>query len=405
MKNKVYFKKCLISVLVTSILLTLVFVVINRIEYDVYRNNFNNKLAQIVDVVKDKYPLVSEWELVNILNDKSSDYSISLEKYGIDISYDDIILDNEKNYRVFLVVKIIFLLVSFFVVVSILVFYIFNKDRKIKEITKIIEKINKKNYSLDIDSNSEDELSILKNELYKTTIMLKEQAENESKDKFNLKNSLEDISHQLKTPLTTIMISLDNLTGNVDMDKETRNKFISSINREVNNINFLVQSILKLSKFDANTIEFFRKEVLVRDIVNESVRNVSLLSDLKNVNIIVNGKEDVKLLCDSRWQIEGITNILKNALEYSSDGSSIIVNYEDAKVITKITINNKGSIISSKDLPNIFKRFYKGENSSSDSVGIGLALSKSIIEKDNGKIFVSSNVKYGTTFTIKYFKE
>ena len=135
-----------------------------------------------------------------------------------------------------------------------------SKDKKLKEITQYIEEINRKNYKLNIDDNTEDELSILKNEVYKTTIMLKEQAENSLNDKVNLKNSLSDISHQLKTPLTSITIMLDNIIDNPNMDQETRSEFIKDVKREITNINFLVQALLKLSKFDTNTIKFTNKE-------------------------------------------------------------------------------------------------------------------------------------------------
>ena len=405
MKNKVDFKKCLVVLFITCSLLTFVFMLINNLEYKIYNSNYNSKIVEILGVVRDVYPDVPERNIIDVLNKKSVSSDVSLNKYGIDFYDDDIILENGKVYFNFKVLKFCFLLCSFVVVVSIFVFYVYKKDRKIKEITALIEKINKKNYSLDIDGNSEDELSILKNELYKTTVMLKEQAINESLDKVNLKNSLEDISHQLKTPLTSIMISLDNLSLNPDMDKSTRVKFISSISREVNNISFLVSSILKLSKFDANTISFYDKEVLVRDLIDSCVENVSLICDLKNVSIVVNGDKDLKMVCDSRWQIEAITNILKNAVEYSFSGGVIKLDYEQNKVVTKIVINNKGNVIDRCDLANIFKRFYKGKNSSSDSVGIGLHLAKTIILKDNGKIFVESNENNGTTFVIKYFRD
>ena len=126
--------------------------------------------------------------------------------------------------------------------------YNHKREKDIKDIAKCIEEINKKNYELEIDSISEDELSILKNEIYKTTIMLKEAADNSTKDKINLKKSLEDISHQLKTPLTSILVMLDNIIEDPDMDSSIRNDFIVDIKRNVNNINFLVQTLLKLSK-------------------------------------------------------------------------------------------------------------------------------------------------------------
>lgn len=142
-----------------------------------------------------------------------------------------------------------------------------SKDKKLAEITRYIEEINNKNYKLDIDDNTEDELSILKNEIYKTTVMLKEVAENSRLDKANLKDSLSDISHQLKTPLTSITIMLDNILDNKDMDEDTRNDFIKDIKREIINVNFFVETLLKLSKLDANSIKFINKEEDIRKAI------------------------------------------------------------------------------------------------------------------------------------------
>lgn len=159
------------------------------------------------------------------------------------------------------------------------------KDTKLTEIIKYIEEINNKNYKLDIDDNTEDELSILKNEIYKTTVMLKEMAENSASDKANLKDSLSNISHQLKTPLTSIVIMLDNILDTEDMDSNIRKDFIKDIKREIININFLVESLLKLSKLDANSVNLINKKVNIKDILQESIKNVSIICDLKNIKI------------------------------------------------------------------------------------------------------------------------
>jgi signal transduction histidine kinase len=275
------------------------------------------------------------------------------------------------------------------------------KDKEINSITKYIEEINKKNYQLNIDDISEDELSILKNEIYKVTIMLKEDAENSKKEKIELKESLSNISHQLKTPLTSILIILDNLIDNPDMDKDTREDFIRDIKREITNITFLVQSILKLSKLDTNTVDFIEDDIPIDEIINEVIKNLSMLCDLKNIKIITK-LDNINLKCDFKWQVEAITNIVKNSLEHSLENSSILITAKHNKVYANITIKDNGTGIAKEDLPHIFERFYKSKNAKNDSIGIGLALAKSIIEKDNGTISVDSN-KCGTEFTIKYF--
>ena len=403
MKNKVELKKYLLIIGLTSLCSLFLFLIINYYEYHTYQSNFNRKINAIITIIKEKYPLLTDNEIIEILNNKEENQSIIFAKYGIDINDESIIIANDHNHIIFLVINILFI-VSL-ILLLLIIFYRYNKKKEndIQDIIRYLEQINQKNYELKIDSISEDELSILKNEIYKTTILLKETAENIKQDKMNLKKSLEDISHQLKTPLTSIYITLDNLIEDPNMDEKIRNDFIRDIKREATNINFLVQSLLKLSQFDTNTIHFTKEKVNVKKIINNAIKNISPLCDLKNITIMVNSNEDIDLVCDSKWQTEAITNILKNCAEHSSNNQQILINYNQNTAYTLIEIKDFGKGISQKDLPHIFERFYKGENSNIDSIGIGLSLTKSIIEKDDGLINVKSSPS-GTTFTIKYYK-
>lgn len=403
MKNKIELKKSLAVSFLTIIIWTVVLVLFNHYEYRTYTKNFNNKLNDIITQIKEDYPNVLEKDIIKIINAPNTHNKNILSEYGIDLEKDSVIIENQKNH--FCVGNIIILILLY---ISLLyIFFKHNKkqDNKLKEITNYIEEINKKNYKLDIDDNTEDELSILKNELYKITVMLKEQAENSLKDKINLKDSLSDISHQLKTPITSIMILLDNIIDNPNMDELTKIEFIKDIKKKILNINFLVQSILKLSKFDANTINFDNKNIKVIDIIKQSIINVSTLSDLKDVIIKVNGKNDIYINCDYKWQVEALTNILKNSIEYSNNGEVIEINFDNNKFYTTIKIKDNGKGIDEEDIKHIFERFYKGKKSSKESIGIGLALSKAIIEKNKGSISVESKKQKGTTFIIKYFNE
>ena len=403
MKNKLRLKQYITSTLIVFICLFVMFLILNIYEYKTYTKNFNNRISAIITLVKDKYPEITDKEIIEIINsNKQSDDSFFL-KYGIDIDNKAVLLENDKSYHTFLLINMSFLIIT---IASLCILYFrYNYKRKndIKDIIKYIEQINRRNYELEIDTISEDELSILKNEIYKTAVMLKEAALNSNKDKLNLKKSLEDISHQLKTPLTSILVLLDNLIDEPDMDSSIRNDFIIDIKRNVININFLVQALLKLSKFDANTVHFIKKENDLEMIVKEAIKNVSTLCDLRNINIKLNTLENAKVVCDAKWQIEAITNIIKNAIEHSKDNSSIIINIDNNRVYSKIEVIDFGDGISKRDIKHIFERFYKGENATSNSIGIGLALAKTIIEEDKGTIAVESN-ESNTKFTIKYFK-
>ena len=402
MKNKVKLKKYIVLIVIVYIALLFMFLALNIYELDVYNKNYNIKILEIVNKVKEDYPDVSENEIIGILNSKNSNENI-LKKYGIDILKDNVLLENEKVQYVFLLLNIGALVITIAITIIIFTIYEKDKDKELKEITKYIEEINRKNYSLKIDGISEDELSILKNEIYKTTIMLKESAENSKKDKIELKKSLEDISHQIKTPLTSILIILDNLIDNPNMDESTRYEFIRDVKREVVNINFLIQAILKLSSLESNTVSYIKEKNNINTILESAIKNVSTLCDLKNVEIELKDKPDIELVCDSKWQIEALTNILKNCIEHSKSGGKVIISCENNNAYIQLVIKDFGDGISKKDLPHIFERFYKGENSTPDSIGIGLALSKAIIEQDNGKIDVKSD-KDGTQFIIKYFR-
>lgn len=402
MKNKVELKKMIISSITLILVLIIVFVAVLYKQYKEYTYNFNEKVSAIFGKIIEEYPEVNKNDLMKILNDKENSSYELFREYGIDLKEDSVILANEKKFNEFIIIDLVLLVAFAILLLIIFLRYNNHKDNKIKEITNYIEEINKRNYKLDIEDNTEDELSILKNELYKTTVMLKEVAENSVNDKLNLKNSLSDISHQLKTPLTSILIMLDNILDNKDMEENIRNEFIKDIKREIINIKFLVEAILKLSKIDSNSVKFTKREVVLKEIITEAVKNVSMISELKNVQIKVSGNETDKITCDLKWQVEAITNILKNCIEHSKENSEIVVKYEQNNMYSEIEIKDFGLGIDKQDLPHIFERFYKGKNSSNESVGIGLALSKSIIENDNGYIGVDSELGKGTVFTIKY---
>lgn len=402
LKNKVELKKTIILSYSVIVLAIAVFGIFYSYQYKTYTQNFNEQINKIFTKVVEEYPNVDKADLIKILNSNDNKESSLLATYGIDINEEAIIIKNDEYFKKFLLMNITYVIILGILIILIFLIYNYSKDRKLKQITRYIEEINNRNYKLYIDDNTEDELSILKNEIYKTTIMLKEVAENSKQDKLKLKNSLSDISHQLKTPLTSITIMLDNISNNPDMDSQTRNEFITDIKREVINVNFLVNSLLKLSKLDVNSVKFMNKEEDTKNIIAESIKNVSALSDLKNIKIEVIGDVNSKINCDLKWQVEAITNILKNCIEHSNIDSSINIEYRQNKVYTKIEITDHGIGIDKKDLPHIFERFYKGKNSSNESIGIGLALAKTIIEKNNGYIEVESEEGKGSKFTIKY---
>lgn len=403
MKNKVELKTMLIINGIIIVIFFILFSAFHLMQYRTYTIQFNEKLNAIVAILVEEYPEIEQNELMEIFNGKEEANKDLLREYGINLEKDSLILENDTYFQKFWIANMCLLFIFIMALSCSFGIYNHKKNKKLLEITNYIEQLNQRNYSLDIDDNTEDELSILKNEIYKTTIMLKEVAENAKNQELSLKNSLEDISHQLKTPLTSIMIMLDGMIDNPDMEASTRKEFLKDSKKEITNINFLVQALLKLSKFDANTIQFHNEKVFIKDLIEEAESKVSLLCDLKNIEIEVQGNDTDWIECDFKWQVEAVTNLLKNAVEYSESSSSIEISYNKNKLYAEIIIRDYGKGIDKNDLPHIFERFYKGKNSSKDSVGIGLALAKTIIEKNNGRVQVESEINKGTSFVVKYF--
>lgn len=378
-------------------------------QYKTVTITLNEKIAEIMGKISESNPEIDSREIIEILNSAKNTEQYEkgqkeLSKYGIEIDKINSIKLIENQMKTNLKLNILIIVLFSILWMTIIVLYLRKRDKKIKQITNYINQIKNKKYDLNIEENTEDELSNLKNELYKITIMLKEESEISKKDKENLKMSVEDISHQLKTPLTSITIMLDNLKDNPNMEEKTKQKFIFEISKQVEWINWLVISMLKLSKLDANVVQFYDEKINLNKFIGEIIKNLEIPIEAKNQKIIIDGNENVSFIGDYKWQQEAITNIIKNCIEHNANNGTIYINYEENSLFTKITIRDEGEGISKEDLKHIFERFYKGKNSSENSVGIGLALAKNIIEKNNGMINCKSELDKGTEFVIKYMK-
>ena len=401
MKEK---NKILIFGLCYIIIAIFVFLMLSQIQYEKYTKQMNIVIAEIVDKIVEKYPDVEEEEIIKILNGtEQSQKKYILEKYGYTqntVAIEEI----SKERSSFIKIDIAIIIAGGIAVTIGLLSYNKKREEKISDINSYIGKVNSGNYELKIEENGEDELTKLRNELYKTTVLLRETAENSEKEKTNLSNSLTDISHQLKTPLTSIRIMIDNIQNNPDMDEKTRNEFIEDISKQIDWISSLVISLLKLAKFDAGSIVMRDEEINVKKLIQNIISNLAILIDIKDIKIEENISEQITLFADYNWQLEALTNIIKNCVEHSFDGGKIKIKAESNSVFTKIIITDEGEGIEKKDLNRIFERFYKSAKSSENSIGIGLALAKTIIEKERGYIKVESEVGKGTKFEIKYLK-
>ncbi len=276
--------------------------------------------------------------------------------------------------------------------------------REIARLSQYLRKINTGNYSLDIRDNQEGELSILKNDIYKVTLMLTEQSKLWQQEKLRLTDVIADISHQLKTPLTSMLVMAD-LLSDSKLPEAKRSEFTHKIVLQLERIDWLVSSLLKLSKIDAGTAVFKKELVKVPELLEKAIEPLLIPMDIKEQSISLKGEESTSFIGDLKWSQEAFINILKNCIEHTPAGGSIAVSYTENALFTEIVIADNGSGIPKEDLPYIFKRFYKGKNAGDDSVGIGLAMAHSIISSQNGIIEVKSQEGEGTKFTIKFYKQ
>ena len=235
------------------------------------------------------------------------------------------------------------------------------------------------------------------------TVTLREQAELLKKDKLFLADSISDISHQLKTPITSMFVMAD-LLYDENLPQDKRLEFTENIRSQLERLQWLVSSLLKLSKIDVGTIEFEKENVNVKELISKAVEHLLIPMEIKEQTLEINGDENTQFIGDFNWSSEAVANIIKNCIEHTPCGGRIGINFSETPIYTMIKIFDNGVGIHKDDLPYIFNRFYKGKNSDKDSIGIGLAMSKSILQKQGSIIEVTSEKDKGTQFTIKIYK-
>ena len=251
---------------------------------------------------------------------------------------------------------------------------------------------------LDIRDNKEGAFSVLKNDIYSLVNKKNEQIKNTEAERDILAEYMADISHQLKTPITSMMIMTDLLE---DADPKKRSEFIHNIKLSLNKLEWLVGALLKMAKLDAGAITFSKKDVKVSELMEAVKPSINILLDIHNQTLEL--AADCVINCDKRWTVEALTNIIKNAIEHSPDGSKIEINCGDNPLYYWISVKDSGAGINRSSYSALFKRF---ENSTAENgFGIGMPLALSIIKGQNGDIDVDFGGNgQGATFTLKLFQ-
>lgn len=284
-----------------------------------------------------------------------------------------------------LLVGILYLFLSFF------------RFQKLEKLNQYLRELSLGNTRLSFEELLEGELSILQSELYKVTVTIRQQNQQLQQDKESLSKSLADISHQLKTPLTSLYMMFD-LMRNPLLDEQKRELFMSQSLQQLHRMKSLINSLLKMSRLESETVKFTKEWVNASQLALESQSSLDILMDIQSTSIHTEILTD-KIYCDKNWTQEAVNNILKNAIEHSQPNNQINFVIKKGSLGYQMQITNIGNTIASEDLHKIFTRFYKSKDAFYDSVGIGLSLSKQIIEQQNGFIDVTSQ-RNQTTFTI-----
>ena len=265
-----------------------------------------------------------------------------------------------------------------------------------------LRQIEAGDYALDVRDNGEGSFSLLKNDLYKVTVRLREQAELLQKDKTALSNLIADISHQIKTPLTSLGVLADLLAE--DPPEEDRRAFVERLRAQLGRIQWLVAALLKLARLDAGTAAFKSKPVALGDLVRRALEPLQIPLEIKRQRLEVHGDDSANFTGDLNWSAEALTNVVKNCVDHTPEGGKIEIAYAANALYAEITVSDDGEGIARVDLPNIFNRFYRGANAGENSLGIGLALAKAIFNAQGGDIVVHSQRGMGTRFEIRFFR-
>lgn len=397
MKKKI-FCFILISVLFFFLGLWIVYSLFDRTKREIILNN-NTIVMSIIE----NHPEL-EGEIVDSLKEVSlnQDFSI-LEKYGLTSLSSLEYLDDIENLKNTFFGSFFLL---FFLALSIIGIYLFCLERTRK---KEIEKIDQYLFSLlshDIEVDLKDfqsgDLASLQNDLMKVTSRLKNALETSKKDKVELSKTLADISHQLKTPLTSLLILNDNLSS-FTIDEKTRQEFLKKQEQIILHMKSLIVTLLKVSQIESGMIELKKEILSINDLVSYALEQVDLLLVAKNITVKKEISKNLKTIGDFNWLCEALLNIIKNACEHSKENGIIEITARDNPMYTEILITDHGEGISKKDLKHIFERFYKS-SSDKESIGIGLNLTKSILSRSNATISCKSEVGKYTTFIIHFYK-
>ncbi|OPD23673.1 histidine kinase [Clostridium botulinum] len=392
-------------------ILTTIFI---KAELNKLNKDYINQNTLIVGNILSKHPELEDEVILSLNSNKDARYNEEknykigkkvLQKYSYDENLDIYKNPILKNFSInFIYRTIIYFALAIFII-YIMIYDKFKYFYKKAEIfTEASEDIMEGHFSKFVDENKEGDFYILSSKFNLMSNRLEESLLNLKKEKIFLKNIISDISHQLKTPLSSL-IMFNELMKDESMPIEDRENFLKLSDEQLKRMEWLIINLLKIGRLEAGVVEFKRENNPLYVTINKALAGLSEKAKEKSQQVIVDIDEDVYFKHDMEWTAEAISNIIKNSIEHTDNYGQIKISYEETPISLTINIKDNGEGIPEKLQNKIFERFYKGENSvNPSSIGIGLSLTKSIIESQNGSIIVESEMGEGTEFIMTFLK-
>lgn len=398
------------SVIVKLIILQVTFALIGFVLVNLFIDDVNKKIIErdmglVGNIVRD-YPELEE-EIIPHITKGSTDEDKALgqailKDYGYSLrigkNKQPILENTSPNIQIFTALLILSSLLPLILVIRGEYKKIYGK---INKVSTVAEKVVEGDFSICLNEEGDGDFYILNHQINQMANRLENTLARLNEDKIFLKDTISDISHQLKTPLSSLIMLNELLMEDEKMEVKTRKKFLEKTKAQLDRMEWLIINLLKLARLEAGAIEFKREKVFFRDMVGTCMN--LLEPQLEGQNVKVGGNHEAFFYGDRDWTEEALINILKNATEYSK--GEIEIKLEDTPIFSSIKIRDNGPGINEKDLPHIFERFYKSSSQlKPDSIGIGLNLAKLIVESQEGSLSVRSKKDMGTEFTLTFLK-
>ncbi len=290
--------------------------------------------------------------------------------------------------------------IAFFATLAVTLIRARRRKNLIRELTDYITKVQDFDTLPDMGKISEGDFGILQSEIYKVVTILREEYSSERGQKKYMSDMMSDISHQFKTPLTAISIVTELLMA-PEVSEAQRLDYASKIESQTDRMTWLIRNLLTLSQLEAGVLEMKNEEIVLKKLMDEIAVSLEVMAEAADVSLEIKIPGEIVIKGDKRWFGEALTNIIKNGIEHTPAGGHVSVSATQNNIVSCIKIADDGKGISPEHLPHIFERFYKAGNDSPNSVGIGLAMAKQIINNHGGRIEAESNEGRGTCFIIK----